>query len=211
MNRRRPSILLITLVAGLFASSGIAQGQGRHGDVMVTVANDKVIALPAGGSAIEEGLGANETVQKTAARGQTGFALTSTRLLGFTSELRRWADVPLTGEERVERHQVLPRLIVVQTNRQLYGFQEGRGHWTNESLGASETVTQVHGHGHVAVVITSERALAFSSFTGGFFSLPWSTDERVLSVEETNDGVMVRTSTRLLAFRSQTTAWVEVK
>ncbi|HET7439282.1 MAG TPA: hypothetical protein VFJ56_07265, partial [Nitrospira sp.] len=199
MIRRRPSILLIMLVAGLFASSGIAYGQGRHGDVMVTVANDKVIALPAGGSAIEEGLGANETVQKTAARGQTGFALTSTRLLGFTSELRRWAEIPLTGEERVERHQVLPRLIVVQTNRQLYGFQEGRGHWTNESLGASEAVTQVHGHGHVAVVITTERALAFSSFTGGFFSLPWSTDERVLSVEETNDAVMVRTSTRLLA------------
>jgi hypothetical protein len=211
MNRQRPPILFITLAAGLFALSGIAHSQGRHGDVMVTVTTDKVIALPAGGSAIEEGLGVNETVATTAVRGQTGFAQTSTRLLGFSSELRRWTDVQLAAGERVERHQVLPRLILVQTNRQLYGFQEGRGHWTNESLGARETVTQLHGHGHVAVVITTERALAFSSFTGGLFSLPWSTDERVFSVDETNDAVMVRTSTRLVAFRSQTTEWVEVK
>jgi hypothetical protein len=211
MTRPPPSILLTTLVAGLFALSGTAHAQGRHGDVMVTVAGDKVIALPAGGSAIEEGLGVNEMVATTAARGQTGFAQTSTRLLGFSSELRRWTEVQLAAEERVERHQVLLRLIVVQTNRQLYGFQEGRGHWTNESLGTNEQVKQLHGHGHVAVVITTERALAFSSFTGGFFSLPWSTDERVLSVDETNDAVMVRTSIRLLAFRSQTTEWVEVR
>ena len=54
------------------------------------------------------------------AKGQTGFAQTSTRLLGFSSELRRWTDVQLGAEERVERHQVLPRLAVVQTSRGLY-------------------------------------------------------------------------------------------
>ena len=145
------------------------------------------------------------------AKGQTGFAQTSTRLLGFSSELRRWTDVQLGAEERVERHQVLPRLAVVQTSRGLYGFQEARGHWTNESLGTNEHAKQVHGRGHALVVITTERVLVFSSFTGGFFSLPWSTDERVLSVDDTNDAVMVRTSARLLAFRSQTTEWVEVR
>lgn len=211
MNRRLSSIVLLALLAGSLLFHDAADGQGRHGDVMVTATSEKVIALPAGGGAIEEGLAVNEAVRNTGARGQTGFALTSDRLLGFSTELRRWTDVRLSAEERVERHQVLPRLIVVQTTRQLYGFQEGRGHWTSESLGANERAKQLHGRGHVVVAVTSDRVLAFSSFTGGFFSLPWSTDERVISVDDTNDAVMVRTSARLLAFRSQTTEWVEVK
>jgi hypothetical protein len=211
INRRRSYLLLLTLAAVLSVSLSTARGQGRHGEVMVTVANDKVIALPPAGSSIEEGLGLNETVESTAARGQSSFAQTSIRLLGFSSELRRWADVQLAAEERVERHHVLPRLIVAQTNRQVYGFQEGRAHWTNEPLGANERVKQLHGRGHVAIAITSDRALAFSSYTGGFFSIPWSNDERVVSIDEANDAVMVRTSSRQLVFRSQTTEWTEVK
>ena len=210
MNRRVSSFMLLALLAGSFASQGTVDGQGRHGDVLVTVSNEKVIALPAGGGAIEEGLAVNETVMKTAARGQTGFAQTSDRLLGFSTELRRWTEVRLSADERIERHQVLLRMIVVQSTRQLC-FQEGRGHWTMEPLGANEQPKQLHGRGHVAVVVTSERVLAFSSFTGGFFALPWSTDERVISIDYTNDAVMVRTSARLLAFRSQTTEWVEVR
>jgi hypothetical protein len=202
---------LLTLLTASVVCHDAAEGQGRHGDVLVTVTNEKVIALPAGGNGIEEALGVNESVIVTAAKGQTGFAQTSSRLLGFSSELRRWAEVQLSAEERIERHQVLPRLIVVQSARQLYGFQEGRGHWTSLSLGANEEVKQLHGRGHVSVVISTEHVFAFSSFTGGFFAQPWSTDERVVSIDETNDAVMVRTSARLLAFRSQTTDWVEVK
>ncbi|HEY7130379.1 MAG TPA: hypothetical protein VH332_11935 [Nitrospira sp.] len=211
MNRRLLSFMILTLLASPLAFQATVDGQGRHGDVLVTVANDKVIALPAGGAAIEEALEVNESVVSAAARGQTGFAQTSTRLLGFSSGLRRWTEVQLDAGERVERRQVLPRLIVVQSVRQLYGFQEGRGHWTTVSLGANEQAKQLHGRGHVAIVITTERVFAFSSFTGGFFAQPWSTDERVVSVDDTNDAVMVRTSSRLLAFRSQTTEWVEVK
>jgi hypothetical protein len=203
-------LIVIASVAGIHASLDQAHGQGRYTDVMVTVVNEKVVALSGGGSGIEESLGMGETVVSSDARGQTGFAQTSSRLLGFSSELRRWTEVRLSGEERVERHQVLPRLIVAQTDRQLYGFLEGRGHWTSEALGTGETVKKLHGRGHVIVAITSDRALAFSSFTGGFFSIPWSTDERVISIDETNDAVMVRTSSRQLVFRSQTTEWAEV-
>ena len=142
-------LLLMMLFADLFAFNGTVGGQGRHGDVMVTVTSEKIIALPASGGAIEEGLAANEAVGKTVARGQTGFAQTSARLLGFSTELRRWTEVQLSANEPVERYQVLPRLIVVQTTRQLYGFQEGRGHWTSEPLGANEQAKQLHGRGHV--------------------------------------------------------------
>ena len=84
----RPFIFgFVVLIAAVMAGS-VAFGQGWRGDVMITVVNDKLVAIPAAGSRIEENLGANETVQNNAARGQTGFAQTSTRLLGFSSELR---------------------------------------------------------------------------------------------------------------------------
>ena len=75
-------------------------------------------------------------------------------------------------EEQVEQERVLPRVLLVQTNRRVHGFQESRGHWFSEALGPNETVQQIQGRGHVAVAVTLERALAFSAFTGGFFSEP---------------------------------------
>jgi len=209
MTRPRTTILLTLLLALDCHSPGYSQS--RHSDVMVTVMKDKIVALSAGGSGGEESLGVNETVVTTGARGHTGFAQTTNRLLGFSSGLRRWTEILLGVEEKVERHQILPALILVQSDRQVYGYQEGRGHWTSKALGTSETVKQIRGRGHIAVALTTERALAFSSYTGGFFSIPWSTDERAQTIDETGDAVMIRTSTRTLAFRSQTTEWIEVR
>ena len=203
--------LLCGLAGSLCLFASMAAAQGSRGGVTVAVMNDKVIALPAGGSGMEESLGLNETVIVTEARGQTAFAQTSNRLLGFSSELRRWTEVQMDAGEQIGRHHVLPRLILAQSDRRVYGFQEGRGHWTTEPLGTRETVKQLHGRGNVAVAITSERAIAFSSYTGGIFSIPWSTDEKVLSVEDSHDACMVRTSTRMLVFRSRSTEWMEVK
>jgi hypothetical protein len=202
---------LVILAAAFCLFSIPTFGQGRFGDVTVTVVKDKIVALPAGGRAIEESLSLGETVVKTDSRGQTGFVQTSARLLAFSAELRRWADVPLAADERVERHHLLPRSLVVQSDRQLYGFQEGRAHWTNEPLGTGEQVKQLHGRGHVTVAITSDRALAFSSFTGGFFSISLSSDEAIVSVDGANDAVLIRTSSRTIAFRSQTTDWTEIQ
>lgn len=114
MNQRNRLLACLVMVATLEVSSGITHGQGRIGDVMITVINEKVVVIPAAGSRIEEELGDNESVMNTTARGQTGCAQTSARLLGFSSELRRWTEVPLGVEERVEHRQVLPRLIGVQ-------------------------------------------------------------------------------------------------
>ena len=206
----RHAIVLFVLLTSLCGQDP-ALSQGRHSDVMVTVTKDKIVALSSSGSGGEEALGVNETVVTIGARGFTGFAQTTNRLLGFSSGLRRWTEIPLAVDERVERHQILPALILVQSDRQVYGFQEGRGHWSSEALGTSELVKQVRGRGYIAIAVTTERALAFSSYTGGFFSIPWSSDERVQSVDETGDAVMIRTSTRTLAFRSQTTEWVEIR
>lgn len=185
--------------------------QVRPVDVLVTVVRDKVVALPGGGSPVEESLGVNETVITTEANGPAGFAQTSRRLLGFSSGLHRWTEVQLQVEEQVHRHRLLPRLILVQTSRRLHGFQESRGHWFSDALGPNEIVTEVQGRGHVIVVVTSERALAISAFTGGFFWVRLSPHEQVQSVDQTNDAVVVRTTTRQLAFRSQAGLWTEMR
>lgn len=203
------SALLLALLCILHVGSAYAQS--RQTDVMVTVANNKVVALPAAGSVVEESLGVNETIVTTAARGPAGFAQTSSRLLGFSTSLRRWTEVRVDVGESVERHRVLPRALVVQTNRRVYGFQESRGHWFNDALGPNETVKQLSGRGHVIVVITSEQALAFSAFTGGFFAVRWSPNEQVQSVDQKNDVTVVRTTGRQLVFRSQTAVWTELR
>lgn len=71
---------------------------------------------------IEEPLGPGESVMSSGARGHTGFAHTSTRLLIFSTGLRQWREVSLGVEERMERYQLLPFLILAHTNQHVYGF-----------------------------------------------------------------------------------------
>ena len=203
-----PTLPLILIVA---LSSGPVAAQVRPIEVLITIVKDKVVALPGGGSPVEEALGVNETIVTTAGKGPAGFAQTSRRLLGFSSALHRWTEVQLEVEEHVERHQTLPRLVIVQTNRRIHGFQESRGHWFSEALGPNETVTQLRGRGHVMVVVTSERALAISAFTGGFFWVRLSPNELVQSIDQSNDAAVVRTTARQLAFRSQIGLWTEMR
>lgn len=200
-----PFLIIATLYpCGIFA-------QVRSIDVLIMVVKDRVVALPGGGSPVEEPLGVNETIITTEAHGPAGFAQTTRRLLGFSSALHRWTDVQLGLEELVEQQRVLPRVLLIQTNRRVHGFQESRGHWFSEALGPNETVNQLEGRGHVAVAITPERALAFSAFTGGFFSARFSPNEQVLSIDQTHDVTVVRTTVRQLAFRSQIGIWTEMR
>ena len=205
------SWFVLPLLIGIALCASPAVAEVRQIDVLITVVKDKVVAIPGGGSPVEEPLGVNETVVTTAAKGPAGFALTNRRLLGFSSSLRRWTEVQLGMEEHVEHHRVLPRVLMVQTNRRIHGFQESRGHWFSEALGPNERVEQLQGRGHVAVAITPERALAFSAFTGGFFSVRFSANEHVLSIDQANDVTLVRTTARQLAFRSQIGVWTEMR
>jgi len=208
ITERSASVLALSL---LLIVPGPASAQTRQVDVLVTVVKDKVVALPGGGSPVEEPLGVNETIVSMAAKGPAGFAQTSRRLLGFSSGLHRWTEVQLEVEEHVDRHQIVPRLVLVQTNRRVHGFQESRGHWFSEALGPNETVKELHGDGHVLIVITSERALAISAFTGGFFTVRWSANEHLQSIDHTRDAVLIRTSARHLSFRSQIGGWTEMR
>lgn len=206
------SLLLVTTVIALqFFISPLSQSHGEGGHVTVTPTADKVIAWSAAGGGVQESLQPGESVVTSGARGHTGFAQTSTRLLGFSAGLRQWREVSLGVEERVGRHQLLPFLILTHSNQQVYGFQETRGHWTTLRLGPNEKVAQLRGHRHVAVAITNERALGFSTYTGGFFTIAWTPDERVLFVDGSQNGMVVRTSSRTVIFKSQSNGWTEVR
>jgi len=75
--------LLSLLVGSLCLFSAIAPAQGHCGDVMVAVMKGRVVALPAGGSGVEESLGMSESVITTETRGQTAFARPQTDYWDF--------------------------------------------------------------------------------------------------------------------------------
>lgn len=183
---------------------------GRFTDVLVSVVKNKVVAVnEVGPSEIDIGVG--ETVESTKAFGLTGLAITSTRLLGFSSQLRHWGEQPLSVDEHVNRSEVLRELCVVATERSLYGFQETLAHWTTEDLGVSERVQELRARGHVALVVTTERLVAFSAFMSRFHPMPLQGDELVQGIENSGDAVLVKTSRRTLMFRSRMSGWTEMR
>jgi hypothetical protein len=197
------------MVAMLWLGSTPALAQGRLTDVLVSVVNDKVIAVTGVGQS-EIDLTVGETVVSAKAQGLTALAITSTRLLGFSSQLRRWGEQTLEADEHVNRSQVLREFCVVATDQHLYGFQETLAHWTSESLGGSERVQEVHAHGHLALAVTTERLVGFSALMNGFHTMPLQGDERVQAIEQTGDAFLVKTSRRTLMFRSRMSGWTEM-
>jgi hypothetical protein len=205
----RAGMVCLVLVVMWWVGSTLAFAQGRFTDVLVSVVKDKVIAVTGVGQS-EIDLSVGETVVSTKAQGLTALAITSTRLLGFSSQLRHWGEQTLEMDEHVATSHVLREFCVVATDQRLYGFQETLAHWTGEALGGSERVQDVRAQGHVALVVTTERLVGFSAFMSGFHAMALQGDERVQGVEHTSDALLVKTSRRTLMFRSRTAGWTEM-
>jgi hypothetical protein len=206
----RAGMVCLSLVMILWFSGAPAFAQGRFTDVLVSVVKNKVVAVNGVGPS-EIDLAVGETVVSTKAFGLTGLAITSTRLLGFSSQLRHWGEQSLGVNEHVNQSQVLRELCVVATERSLYGFQETLAHWTTEGLGMSERVHELRAHGHVALVVTTERLVAFSAFMSRFQVMPLQGDELVQGIENTGDAVLVKTNRRAVMFRSRMSGWTEIR
>ncbi len=206
----RAGMVCFGMVMMLWLGGTPAFAQGRFTEVLVSVVKNKVVAVNGVGPS-EIDLGVGETVVSTKAFGLTGLAITSTRLLGFSSQLRHWGEQPLSVDEHVNRSEVLRELSVVATDRSLYGFQETLAHWTTEDLGMSERVQELRAQGHVALVVTTERLVAFSAFMSRFHAMPLQGEELVQGIENTGDAVLVRTSRRTLMFRSRISGWTEMR
>ncbi len=201
-----PFLLLATLLAlPAFAQERITD------KVAVTIGRHEVFAVTAREGLARVELIAGEDVLVVEARGLNALVATSKRFLGFSVEVRRWAEQPRAGTLKtiIGRH-VMPRFILVQTDKRLLGFQSAIGSWTVEGLRPGEVVNQVHARDHVAVVVTNHRALGFSAFTGGFFSQDLPLNE-VFSATTVNDNIVIlRSKRRRLIFRSQLAAWLEL-
>jgi len=181
---------------------------GRVTDVLLSVVKDKVIAVTGVGQS-EIDLSVGETVRSTKAQGLTALAITTTRLLGFSSQLRRWGEQTLAGDEHVATSQVRREFCLVVTDQHLFGFQETLAHWISEDLGASERVQDVRAQGHLAVVVTTERLLGYSALMNGFHAIALQVDERLQGIEHTGDAILIKTSSRTLLFRSRMAGWIE--
>ena len=205
----RAGMVCLGMVVMLGVGGTPAFAQGRFTDVLVSVVKDKVIAVTGVGQS-EIDLSVGETVVSTKANGLTALVITSTRLLGFSSQLRHWGEQTLEADEHVQTSQVLRELCVVATDQYLYGFQETLAHWTREALGGSERVQEVRAHGHLALAVTTERLVGFSAFMSGFHAMALQGDERVQGIEYTGDAYLVRTSRRTLMLRSRIAGWNDV-
>jgi len=208
VSRSRVGLVCFGLVAIWGVGITLAFAQGRFTDVLVSVVKDKVIAVTGVGQS-EIDLSVGETVRSTKAQGLTALAITSTRLLGFSSQLRHWGEQTLAGDEHVAISKVLREFCLVATDQHLYGFQETLAHWTSEDLGASERVQDVRAQGHLAVVVTTERLLGYSAFMNGFHAISLQGDEQVQGIEHTGDAFLIKTSSRTLMFRSRMAGWTE--
>ena len=208
VSRAHGGMVCLGLVAIWGVGITLAFAQGRVTDVLVSVVQDKVIAVTGVGQS-EIDLSVDETVQSTKAQGLTGLAITSTRLLGFSSQLRHWGEQTLAGDEHVTTSQVLREFCLVATDQHLYGFQETLAHWTSEDLGATERVQDVRAQGHLALVVTTERLLGYSAFMNGFHAIALQGDERIQGIEHTGDAILIKTSRRTLMFRSRMADWTE--
>jgi hypothetical protein len=208
LSRLRVGMVCLGLVTIWWACSTVAFAQGRVTDVLVSVVKDKVIAVTGVGQS-EIDLSVGETVKSTKAQGLTALAITSMRLLGFSSQLRRWGEQTLAGDEHVDKSKVLREFCLVATDQHLYGFQETLAHWTSENLGASERVQDMRAQGHLALVVTTERLLGYSAFMNGFHAIALQGDEQVQGIEHTDDAFLIKTTRRTLMFRSRMAGWTE--
>ena len=206
---RYAAMVWLSMILALCVGATAVSAQGRFTDVLVSVAKDKVIAVTGVGQS-DIDLGVGETVVSTKTNGPTALAVTSARLLRFSSQLRRWGEQTLETDEHVKSSKVLRELCVVSTDQHLDGFQETLEHWSRESLGGNELVQEWRAHGHLALAVTTERLVGFSAFMNGFHVTDLQGDEQVQGIEQTGDALVVKTSRRTLMFRSRMSGWTDM-
>ena len=205
-----PSAVAYLLVTGLLLLGGSwGWAQGRFTDVLVSVVKDKIVAVNGTGQS-EIALSVGETVVSTKSNGLTALAITSARLLGFSSTLRHWSEQPLDVNEHVSGSHVIRELSIVATDQHLYGFQEPLAHWSSDALGINEHVRELRADGHVSLAVTTARVVGLSAFVNGFHALDLQGDEQPQSIEHTGDAYLVRTTRRTLVFRSRIAGWTEM-
>lgn len=179
--------------------------------ILVTMVRDHLFAVTPTEGIVRVDLLAGEDVLSLTSKGLNALALTTSRLLGFSSQAMRWSELRTDLGETVTESRVLPRLILVRTDKRLYGFQGPLGRWKTEDLGVREEVRETLVAENVAVVVTARRALAFSAFTGGFFQQDLSLDDPVVESVANDNVVILSTATRRWIFRSQLAVWAELR
>jgi len=193
----------------VFASNAATQNVITD-QVAITSGQGKLFGLTPGEGVARQFLVAGEEVLVIEAKGVTGFVQTSTRLLGFSGRLKRWAGLTLGTGEHIIKWTVTPRMIVVQGREAAYGFQSDRGRWKREPWGAGESLQNSAVKAHIAVMVTNRRALGFSAFTGGFFPRDLSAGNQIQEIEINDNVVILHLSGFMLVFRAGLTIWAKL-
>jgi hypothetical protein len=204
-------IIFGLMLSLLLEAQPIAAQEKITDQVAVIVLNNQILAATPDEGFVRVELAAGERVLEKETRGLNAFVQTSTRLLGFSSRLQRWAEQRTDLAEQLIEKRITPRLIFVRTSKRVYGFLGLFGQWRSEELGTREELREVTVTDHIALVVTERRALAFSAFTGGFFSIDLHLDERVTDTAANDNIIILATPARQLVFRSQLRVWAELR
>ena len=205
-------LALMSMMVGLW---GISPGQALAQEVItdevsITSGRGQLFGITSGEGIARKFLAAGEEILAVEAKGITGFAHTTKRLLGFSGKLQRWVEMNLSSAEQVDKWTVTPRMIVVHGREAVYGFQSDVGRWKREPWGAGEIVLTSVVEDHVGVVITNRRTLGFSAFTGGFFSQDLPPGKSIQDMQANDNVVIIHLSGLTLVFRSGLGIWAEL-
>ena len=177
---QRSAVVYFLLTGILLLSGSWSWAQGRFTEVLVSVVKDRIVSV-SGTEQSDIGLSVGETVISAKGHGLTALAITTARLLGFSSTLHHWSEQPLDVDEHVTRSSVIRELSIVATDQHLYGFQEPQAHWSSDALGVNEQVRELRAEGHVALAVTTARLVGLSAFVNGFHMLDLQGDEQPLA------------------------------
>lgn len=201
------------LVVGI--GVGVCQDVGHAHEVVtdrvsITTSRGQLFGITPGEGIARQRLGAGEEVLVIEAKGVTGFVQTTTRLFGFSGELKRWVRINISAGEHILNWTVTPRMIIVQGHEATYGFQSDLGRWKRESWGAGESLQNSAVKTHIAVMVTDRRALGFSAFTGGFFPQDLPADNQIQEIQINDNIVILHLSGFQLVFRARLAIWAQL-
>ena len=208
-SRRLVSVLFL-VIGILLLLGGWSWAQSRYNDVLISVVKDRIVAVSGTGQ-VEQPLSVGESVISTKGYGVTAVAITTTRLLGFSSTRQHWSEQPLGVNEHVIQPVAIRDLVgIIATNQHLFGFRALQAHWSREALGINEQIREVRVDGHVGLVVTTRRLVGLSAFVTGFHTVDLQGDEQPQTIEHTGDAYLVRTPRRTVIFRSRVAGWREL-
>ena len=191
-----------------------AQFEFRPEDrVALTVVDDKLFAVVAGGSSVELRLDLGEQVVELQSQGLIGIAVTTRRLLAIQPRAGSFAELRFRvseGPGSIGALHLRDRLAIVELPTRLVAYTAQPAAWFEIGLGPGEKPREVISDQNVAAIITPRRAIGFSPLSNGFVEFTLLPTEDLERSTLASDSVTLVLPHRILIFRAGDRLWTSL-